>query len=295
MTDFVKVSPSQEYGGRSEFMIQENTGSEIVLATDSQGERSAWTTALCIFMKLEDNTPYKSKIQNKQQLFDGSSGCGREDTAQKVRDLESSLASANQLDRKQDALFEEITAVKEIVVKCLQQSDIAPVTDILEGLNLKIAAQEDVVRQIQDQVATLASAGPGNSNYSANPEKPAHFLLGSMNDKLVKSATAIDYITERLGKSLHRSQDMIRNQERLHQSLEQQREEISNLKKSFEREKEQNSAKLNDILSLLTKMDRRSSATNLAPAMHPTLEKRARLKTRGSTDTLCIDSSLPSP
>jgi DNA repair exonuclease SbcCD ATPase subunit len=245
-------------------------------------------------MKLEDSTPYRSKFQTKQP-FDVSSGCGGEDMAKKVRDLESSLAAANQLDRKQDALLEEVKGVKEIVIKCIHQSDMVPVTDMLESLSLRMAAQEDVFRQIQDKVEARAETGPrGNSNYSANPEKPAHFLLGSMNEKLVKSAASIDYITERLGKSLHRNQDMIRNQERLHQSLEQQREELSVLKRAFEHEKEQNSAKLNDILSLLTKMDRRSTSS-LTTSTHPTLEKIAALKTRGSTETLCIDPSLPFP
>jgi hypothetical protein len=283
MTDFVKVSPQQEFGGRFEFTIQETSGSEIILATDSLTERSAWTTALCIFMKMEDNTPYRSQFH----VTPNDCHSARTEDALPNK-IESSVLTANQLDQKQDALLKEMSEMRDLLSKCMLQKDDSA-RDMLEALNAKICVQEVVLREIHGKVETRLETS-GTHNYSSDPEKPAHFLLGSMNEKLVKSASSMDYISERLGKSLHRNQDMIRNQERLHQSLEQQKEEISELKRCFEQERQENFAKLNEILALLTKLDRRSASAVLTPAQHPTLEKIGALRLNRSTDTLCTDS-----
>ena len=196
LNDFVKIYPSRDSSSRYEFTIEEKTGLEIVLASDSSGDRSAWITAFNMFIKME-------KIILNLETFDA--------------DQPLTTRADNSKDILED-LRGEILDLKSL--KSSNESYLL--------LNIS--------KQLEKQNALLEQLISPKSELPKAVDKSTQFLISGINDKLIKLASTVDYISDRLSHCLRRDQDILKAQNQVATELDKNSQQLKELKNAILKE-----------------------------------------------------------
>lgn len=201
MNDFVKVYASRNSSNRYEFTIEEKTGLEIVMATDSSGDRSAWITSFNMFIKMD-------KLTLNLDSFSST------DISNNAVNIPTEI-EIKQTKNDMEFIKNELLYIK-MHLKPTHE------TDLLSKISNQLEKQNALLEQI-------ISPNTGEVK-SVIPDKSVGYLISKMNDKLTRLLSAVDYVTDRVSTSLKRDQDIIKTQNQLANHLDQHYNELKSLK-----------------------------------------------------------------
>lgn len=268
MGEFIKVYPSRDCGNRFEFSIEERSGVDIVMASDTPGDRSAWMTSLGIFMKMEDpKLEIRDLALMEQEIpkIEPSNSL----LSDRVGALEIALQSQNKMIEQQAEIIQGMHQIQ----KQLADWKLLSATETQDSLIASVSCQMQDQQMLFTEIISRLDAGIPMNHQTPNnaSDKPTQFMLATMNEKLVKLITSVDYISNRLTYTLKRDQDLLRKQQDLTKSIDKQSDEFRYFKKFTEAEHESVSLKLDKLIASLQTIEKRSGSD--IKAHHDQLEQ----------------------
>ena len=241
MTDFIKVYPSRNSSCRYEFTIEEKSGLEIVLASDNSGDRSAWITSFNMFIKMD-------KLVLNLESFDSISNLETKNIAK--QDFSTEKQGNILLKSDLDFIKNELTIIKE-QLKPNQEPD------LLVKISNQLEKQNTFLEQLLSPKSVSASTFVSET-LTKIPDKSISYLISTMNDKLSRLLSAIDYVTDRLSTCLKRDQDILNSQTQLANQLDKNYSQLKSLSNAFANScKDQGTNIMDNIEDLVALLEKR--------------------------------------